>query len=124
MFDPSQDPSNKQLDVSQNNIQYKSLLKTLKETKEFKACERLMDSERDDSKLRKLLEILEAFFTIGKTKEESKVIIFTQYRQSANEIKEFIEMNQDQEKKFVKSDIFVGVKGKEMSQKIQKARVH
>jgi len=113
LFDPSSEGA--KLDLSQSSLQYKSLLKTVKAAKEFQECERRIESDKDDSKLKKLLEILEAFFTIGMTKENSKVIIFTQYRQSAAEIKEYIEQNQNQEKKLIKSEVFVGVKGKDMS---------
>ena len=99
-------------------------MKSLKEETAFQKFDNLLHSKGDNSKLVKLLEILESFFTLGQAKNSnSRVIVFTQYRQSAGEIKDFIDANQDKEKKVVRADIFVGVKGKEMNQKLQKARV-
>lgn len=65
------------------------------ETKEFKDCEMQINTYKDHSKLRKLFEILMCFFTIGKTRDQSKVIIFTQFRESAKEIKEYIDRQQE-----------------------------
>ena len=59
------------------NAQKVNLLRSIMETREFKDCEQMLDSSRDHSKLRKLFEVLYCFFTIGKSKESSKVIIFT-----------------------------------------------
>lgn len=83
------------------------------ETKEYKECETQINTYKDHSKLRKLYEILICFFTVGKTREQSKVIIFTQFRESAKEIKEYIDRQQDINEKIdvIKSEVFLGTSG-------------
>jgi ERCC4-related helicase len=77
--------------VQSGDSQKINLLKQIMETKEYKECETQINTYKDHSKLRKLYEILICFFTVGKTREQSKVIIFTQFRESAKEIKEYID---------------------------------
>ena len=56
-------------------------------------------------KLVKLTEILVAFFSDPQHAEKSKVIVFSQFRQSAQEIKNFLD---NKSEGLVKSAIFVG----------------
>lgn len=91
------------------------------ETPEFDELASMMDGKTDHSKLRKLCEILEYFFTSPQTKATSKVIIFTQYRESAKEIKDFVEADflSKNMPGIVKAELFLG-QGGGVSQKIQK----
>lgn len=59
---------------------------------------------KNHPKLRKLAQILQDFFSDPENPPESKVIIFSQFRDSAKEIKSFLDKKCDK----VKSDIFVG----------------
>ena len=56
-------------------------------------------------KLKKLVEILSVFFSDPEHKDNSKVIIFSQFRNSANEIKKYLDKKAEG---IVKSAIFVG----------------
>ena len=65
---------------------------------------------KNHPKLRKLTEVMQCFFNDDKHKGGSKVIIFTQYRDSANEIKQFLN-NKIEPKGLVKCDVFLGQRG-------------
>ena len=67
-------------------------------------------------KLKKLVEILVNFFSDPEHKENSKVIIFSQFRSSANEINAYLTKKAEG---FVKSAIFVGQGNQGLSQKMQ-----
>lgn len=64
-------------------------------------------SKKNHPKLKKLSEILVCFFSDEKHRESSKVIIFTQYRECANEINSYIQ-SRDDTRALVKSDVFLG----------------
>ena len=66
--------------------------------------------KKNHPKLKKLCEILACFFGDEKHRDTSKVIIFTQYRECASEIKQFIESREDTSQ-LVRSDVFLGQKG-------------
>ena len=95
--------------------------KKLKLTPEFKEFETYLEeckSVSNHPKLRKLVEILNAFFSDPEHTETSKVIIFTQFRNSASEIKNYLD---NKAESCVKSEIFVGQNnngGKGLSQKL------
>lgn len=77
-------------------------------------------SNKNHPKLRKLAEILMEFFS-DPTKSESKVIVFSQFRNSATEIKQYLDTKTEC---LVKSEIFVGQNNgaagqKGLSQKLQ-----
>ena len=61
--------------------------------------------------MKKLAEILQIFFNDIKQKErDSKVIVFTQFRESAKEIKTFWD-RKIEPKELVRSDVFLGQQG-------------
>lgn len=61
--------------------------------------------------MKKLAEILQIFFNDIKQKErDSKVIVFTQFRESAKEIKNFLD-RKIEPKELVRSDVFLGQQG-------------
>ena len=85
-----------------------SFVKNIKKTEEFKEFSTFLDEYRMASnhpKLKKLVEILTAFFSDPVHKETSKVIIFSQFRNSATEIKNYLDKKAPD---YVKSEIFVG----------------
>lgn len=99
-------------------------VKQCKETSEYKAIKEYVESAllmKNHPKLQKLAEILSAFFSDPKHTEASKVIVFTQYRESAKEIKRFLDEN-IKPVGLVRSDTFLGQQ-EEITQKIQAARV-
>ena len=83
-------------------------MKTLKQTEEYKVFKTYLEESKNASnhpKLRKLVEILTAFFTDPEHKDNSKVIIFTQFRNSATEIKGYLDLKAEG---VVKAEVFVG----------------
>lgn len=63
--------------------------------------------------------MLTAFYGSTDSKPDSKVLIFTNYRDSAREIKEFLDLNRSD---LIRSELFLGQGKKGVSQKEQKAR--
>ena len=86
------------------------MLKNLIQTEEYKEIDKFLSGKIDHSKLKKLYEILSYFFTEGKTRENSKVIIFTQYRESAKEIKNYIDDCQkaNLQQGLIRAELFLG----------------
>ena len=83
-------------------------VKMLKETEEYRKFDDFLDESqscKNHPKLKKLAEILIAFFTDPIHANGSKVIVFSQFRASAKEIKKFLDMKTEG---LVKSEIFVG----------------
>ena len=80
---------------SKNKKGLNSFCKALKETPEYKEFVTFQDEHSKASnhpKLRKLVEILSAFFLDPQHAENSKVIVFSQFRNSAQEIKRYLDL--------------------------------
>lgn len=95
-------------DLTTKNKKNAKFIQTIKSTPEFtKFMTYLADSRatKNHPKLRKLAEILIEFFKDPLHAEASKVIVFSQFRESAKEIKAFLDAKTGG---LVKSDIFVG----------------
>lgn len=91
-----------------SNKKMSAFTKKFKETPEYKEFYMYLEEHRHASnhpKLRKLVEILITFFSDPEHAKSSKVIIFSQFRSSANEIKNFLDLKSEG---LVKSKIFVG----------------
>lgn len=85
-----------------------SFVKNVKKTEEFKEFMIYLEEYKSASnhpKLKKLVEIMTAFFSDPKHAENSKVIVFSQFRNSATEIKNYLDKKAGH---LVKSEIFVG----------------
>ena len=85
-----------------------AFLKHLKEQQQYKTFETYLTESRalsNHPKLRKLAEILITFFSDPEHAKASKVIVFSQFRDSAKEIKAYLDKKTDG---LVRSDIFVG----------------
>ena len=84
--------------------------KQLKETPEYKDIAEYVESKLNENhpKLEKVTHLLQEFFSHPKNQErQSKVIVFVQYRESAKEIKRYLE-NNIEPKGLVRPDIFLG----------------
>jgi ERCC4-related helicase len=69
-------------------------LKQCKQSQEYQKVKEYIDESlqmANHPKLRKLAELLTLFFQDPKHEKSSKVIVFTQYRESAKEIKRFLD---------------------------------
>lgn len=81
-------------DLAKKDKKNVNLLKSLKETPEYTKMATYIDETRNTKnhpKLCKLAEILMAFFSDPTHAQASKVIIFSQFRESAKEIKSFLD---------------------------------
>ena len=95
-----------------------NFLKSLKDTDVYKEFATHLDESRSTKnhpKLRKLVEILVTFFKDPKHARESKVIVFSQFRESAKEIKNYLDKKSEG---FVKSELFVGQNNNGLNQKM------
>lgn len=95
-------------DLSKKDKKNKVFLGKLKDTKEYKEFDTFLQESLQTSnhpKLRKLVEILVAFFSDPEHAARSKVIVFVQFRDSAKEIKSYLDRKTNQ---LVRSEIFVG----------------
>ena len=84
-----------------------AFVKNIKETEEYIDVVNYMEETKANAnhpKLRKLSEILESFF-LDESHKNSKAIVFSQFRESANEIKRYLEKKNPDT---VKSEVFVG----------------
>jgi ERCC4-related helicase len=76
---------------------------------------------KNHPKLRKLAEILVEYFSNEENKQrQSKVIVFSQFRDSAKEIKHYLDHKTDN---LVKADIFVGQNNNGLNQRMQAALI-
>lgn len=110
-FDTSPVPKNKE---RKNG----NLIKALKDTPEYRAMATYIEETKNTKnhpKLMKLAEILMAFFTDPQHATTSKVIIFSQFRESAKEIKNFLDRKTNG---LCKSQIFVGQNNGGLNQKM------
>lgn len=101
-----------------------AFLKHLKEQQQYTTFETYLTESRalsNHPKLRKLAEILIAFFSDPEHAKASKVIVFSQFRDSAKEIKAYLDKKTDG---LVKSDIFVGQNNNGLNQKMQAALIN
>jgi ERCC4-related helicase len=94
-------------DTTKKDKKHVSLITSLKDTEEYKELMAYIEETKltaNHPKLKKLSEILDTFFKDTKH-SVSKAIVFSQFRESANEIKRFLD-----KKNFgvVKSGVFVG----------------
>jgi ATP-dependent DNA helicase MPH1 len=83
-------------------------LKQLREAKEYKEFDTYLQESlatKNHPKLKKLVEILFNFFNDPEHTTASKVIVFSQFRDSAKEIKAYLDRKAGA---LVKSEIFVG----------------
>ncbi|CDW71642.1 helicase c-terminal domain-containing protein [Stylonychia lemnae] len=100
-----------------------TFVKNVKETDEYQEVVNYMEETKMNAnhpKLRKLSEILETFF-LDESHVNSKVIIFSQFRESANEIKRYLEKKNPDT---VKAEVFVGQNNHGLSQKVQAAMIN
>lgn len=91
----------------------------MKETEEYKELIQYIDetkSTKNHPKLKKLFEILTTFYSDPKHKDSSKAIVFSQFRESANEIKRYLDKKSDG---LIKSQVFVGQNNNGLTQKSQ-----
>lgn len=80
-------------DTNKKDKKHVSFIKNVKLTPEFKDMQAYIEetkSTKNHPKLKKLSEILDHFFK-DETHSKSKVIIFSQFRESANEIKRYLD---------------------------------
>ena len=99
-----------------------NLLKKILATPEYQETTEALQNRVGHNKLTKLFELLKVFFEMETQGRNSKTIIFTQFRESAKEIKDYIDRQMEIKdcKGLIKADIFLGASGKEMTQKGQK----
>ena len=98
-------------------------MKQLKKTEEYKEFHTFLEESNNVTnhpKLKRLVEILSVFFADPEHKDSSKVIIFSQFRNSASEIKNYLDKKAQG---LVKAAIFVGQGNQGLSQKLQKALI-
>jgi ERCC4-related helicase len=99
------------------------ILQRLQGTDEFKKILKLFAEtegrELKHAKLRKLSELLEVFFNSESSKADSKVIVYTNYRDSAHEIKEHLD---DEQPDLIRSALFMGQGNNGVKQSEQKQR--
>jgi ERCC4-related helicase len=106
-FESFADYINNYFDLTKKDKKNLRFLKDMKETEEYKELMTYIDESKSTMKhpkLKKLSEILHNFF-IDPSHSLSKAIVFSSYRESANEVRRYLDLKNPG---IVRADVFVG----------------